>query len=137
MSWGFRACLLTTRRKHIRAHHPPVQRNAGPFLCPRCCQGFVSKNELDSHLRQLDVCRVSFDSGGADPEDGITQKIISSLEARSLKAKIDNWLSLWKLLFPADQVIPDPGKHAPAPSPFLRSAMSNTLSSVCSGDGDL
>lgn len=92
-----------------------MQRNAGPFLCPRCCQGFVSKNELDSHLRQLDVCRVSFDSGGADPEDGITQKIISSLEARSLKAKIDNWLSLWKLLFPADQVIPDPGRQ---PSPF-------------------
>lgn len=93
-----------------------MQRNAGPFLCPRCCQGFVSKNELDSHLRQLDVCRVSFDSGGADPEDGITQKIISSLEARSLKAKIDNWLSLWKLLFPADQVIPDPGRQ---PSPLF------------------
>jgi hypothetical protein len=56
---------------------------------------------------------VSFDSGGANPEDGITQKIISSLEARSLKAKIDNWVSLWKLLFPVDQVIPDPGSHSP------------------------
>ncbi|KAL2177645.1 uncharacterized protein P884DRAFT_223240 [Thermothelomyces heterothallicus CBS 202.75] len=99
---------MSQLKKHIRAHHPPVQRNAGPFLCPRCCQGFVSKNELDSHLRQLEVCRVSYDSGGADPEDGITQKIISSLEARSLKAKIDNWVSLWKLLFPGDQVIPDP-----------------------------
>ncbi|KAL2193652.1 hypothetical protein P885DRAFT_72040 [Corynascus similis CBS 632.67] len=99
---------MSQLKKHIRAHHPPVQRNAGPFLCPRCCQGFVSKNDLDSHLRQLEVCRVSFDSGGADPEDGITQKIISSLEARSLKAKIDNWVSLWKLLFPGDQVIPDP-----------------------------
>ena len=108
--------LLTPCRKHIRAHHPPVQRNAGPFLCPRCCQGFVSKNELDSHLRQLDVCHVSYDSGGADPEDGITQKIISSLEARSLKAKIDNWVSLWKLLFPVDQVIPDPGNVTPLPS---------------------
>jgi hypothetical protein len=88
-----------------------VQRNAGPFLCPRCCQGFVSKNDLDSHLRQLDVCRITYDSGGADPEDGITQKIISSLEARSLKAKIDNWVSLWKLLFPSDQVIPEPGTY--------------------------
>ncbi|SPQ25516.1 859c1dd6-41d9-455e-a6a6-56917532f9c8 [Thermothielavioides terrestris] len=99
---------MSQLKKHIRAHHPPVQRNAGPFLCPRCCQGFSSKNELDSHLRQLDVCHISYDSGGSDPEDGITQKIISSLEARSLKAKIDNWVSLWKLLFPADQVIPDP-----------------------------
>ncbi|KAK4098352.1 hypothetical protein N658DRAFT_455433 [Parathielavia hyrcaniae] len=99
---------MSQLKKHIRAHHPPVQRNAGPFPCPRCCQGFVSKPDLDSHLRQPDVCRISFDSGGADPEDGITQKIISSLEARSLKAKIDNWLSLWKLLFPADQIIPDP-----------------------------
>ncbi|KAL2164907.1 hypothetical protein VTH06DRAFT_203 [Thermothelomyces fergusii] len=99
---------MSQLKKHIRAHHPPVQRNAGPFLCPRCCQGFASKNDLDSHLRQLEVCRVSFDSGGADPEDGITQKIISSLEARSLKAKIDNWVSLWKLLFPGDQIIPDP-----------------------------
>jgi hypothetical protein len=61
----------------------------------------------------LEVCRVSFDSGGANPEDGITQKIISSLEARSLKAKIDNWVSLWKLLFPVDQVIPDPGSYPP------------------------
>ncbi|KAK4126486.1 hypothetical protein N657DRAFT_615281 [Parathielavia appendiculata] len=99
---------MSQLKKHIRAHHPPVQRNAGPFPCPRCCQGFVSKPDLDSHLRQPDVCRISFDSGGTDPEDGITQKIISSLEARSLKAKIDNWISLWKLLFPADQVIPDP-----------------------------
>ncbi|KAL2267244.1 hypothetical protein VTJ83DRAFT_4521 [Remersonia thermophila] len=99
---------MSQLKKHIRAHHPPVQRNAGPFLCPRCCQGFSSKNALDSHLRQLDVCHVSFDSGGADPEDGITQKIIASLEARSHKAKIDNWNSLWRLLFPVDQVIPDP-----------------------------
>ncbi|GAB1319535.1 C2H2-type domain-containing protein [Madurella fahalii] len=99
---------MSQLKKHIRAHHPPVQRNAGPYLCPRCCQGFLSKNDLDSHLRRLDVCRLSFDSGGADPEDGITQKIISSLEARSLKAKIDNWVSLWKLLFPADVDIPDP-----------------------------
>ncbi|KAL1843045.1 hypothetical protein VTJ49DRAFT_3180 [Mycothermus thermophilus] len=99
---------MSQLKKHIRAHHPPVQRNAGPFLCPRCCQGFASKNALDSHLRQLDVCRISFDSGGADPEDGITQKIIASLEARSHKAKIDNWNSLWRLLFPVDQVIPDP-----------------------------
>ncbi|KAK4161070.1 hypothetical protein QBC43DRAFT_107642 [Cladorrhinum sp. PSN259] len=99
---------MSQLKKHIRAHHPPVQRNAGPFLCPRCCQGFPSKNDLDSHLRQLTVCRLSDDHGGADPEDGITQKIISSLEARSLKAKIDNWVSLWKLLFPHDSVIPDP-----------------------------
>ncbi|EAQ87590.1 hypothetical protein CHGG_04209 [Chaetomium globosum CBS 148.51] len=99
---------MSQLKKHIRAHHPPVQRNAGLFHCPRCGQGFVSKTDLDSHLRQVDVCHVSFDSGGADPEDGITQKIISSLEARSLKAKIDNWISLWKLLFPADRTIPDP-----------------------------
>ncbi|KAL2129833.1 hypothetical protein VTI74DRAFT_7263 [Chaetomium olivicolor] len=99
---------MSQLKKHIRAHHPPVQRNAGPFPCPRCCHGFVSKNDLDAHLRQVNVCHVSYDNGGADPEDGITQKIISSLEARSLKAKIDNWVSLWKLLFPADKVIPDP-----------------------------
>ncbi|KAK4150597.1 hypothetical protein C8A00DRAFT_17908 [Chaetomidium leptoderma] len=99
---------MSQLKKHIRAHHPPVQRNAGLFHCPRCGQGFVSKNDLDSHLRQLEVCHVSYDSGGANPEDGITQKIISSLEARSLKAKIDNWASLWKLLFPADPTIPNP-----------------------------
>ncbi|KAL2022906.1 hypothetical protein VTK56DRAFT_4437 [Thermocarpiscus australiensis] len=99
---------MSQLKKHIRAHHPPVQRNAGPFSCPRCCQGFVSKTDLDSHLRRLEVCRLSDDTGGADPEDGITQKIISSLEARSLKAKIDNWVSLWKLLFPGDEIVPDP-----------------------------
>ncbi|VBB84279.1 Putative protein of unknown function [Podospora comata] len=99
---------MSQLKKHIRAHHPPVQRNAGPFLCPRCCKGFPSKNDLDSHLRQPEPCRLSVDHGGANPEDGITQKIISSLEARSLKAKIDNWKSLWKLLFPHDREIPEP-----------------------------
>ncbi|KAK4144572.1 uncharacterized protein C8A04DRAFT_36564 [Dichotomopilus funicola] len=93
---------MSQLKKHIRAHHPPVQRHAGPFSCPRCSEGFITKNDLDSHLRQPEVCRISFDNGGTDPEDGITQKIISSLEARSLKAKIDNWISLWKLLFPKD-----------------------------------
>jgi len=55
------------------------------------------------------VCRLADDQSGMDPEDGITQKIISSLEARSVRAKIDNWNSLWKLLFPGDHEIPDPG----------------------------
>ncbi|KAK5657806.1 hypothetical protein OQA88_2879 [Cercophora sp. LCS_1] len=99
---------MSQLKKHIRAHHPPVQRNAGPFSCPRCFQGFPTKNELDDHLRQPDVCHITFDQGGADPEDGITQKIIMSLEARTLKLKIDNWISLWKLLFPADRTVPDP-----------------------------
>ncbi|KAK4448464.1 hypothetical protein QBC34DRAFT_426518 [Podospora aff. communis PSN243] len=99
---------MSQLKKHIRAHHPPVQRNAGPFSCPRCFQGFPTKNDLDDHLRQPDVCHITFDQGGADPEDGITQKIIISLEARTLKLKIDNWVSLWKLLFPRDPVVPDP-----------------------------
>lgn len=107
-------CGITDKylRKHIRAHHPPVQRNAGPFSCPRCIQGFPTKNDLDDHLRRPDVCHITFDQGGADPEDGITQKIIVSLEARTLRLKIDNWTSLWRLLFPEDRTIPDPGKHS-------------------------
>lgn len=99
---------MSQLKKHIRAHHPPVQRNAGPFSCPRCFQGFPTKNDLDDHLRQPDVCHITFDQGGSDPEDGITQKIIISLEARTLKLKIDNWVSLWKLLFPRDAAVPDP-----------------------------
>jgi hypothetical protein len=59
------------------------------------------------------VCHITFDQGGADPEDGITQKIIVSLEARTLRLKIDNWTSLWRLLFPEDRTIPDPGMHHP------------------------
>lgn len=98
---------MSQLKKHIRAHHPPVQRNSGPFLCPRCCQGFPSKDEFDIHLRQPVVCRLAEGQDGTDPEDGITQKIISSLEARSQKAKIDNWTSLWKLLFPHDRKVPD------------------------------
>ncbi|KAK3318962.1 hypothetical protein B0H66DRAFT_253923 [Apodospora peruviana] len=99
---------MSQLKKHIRAHHPPVQRSAGLFLCPRCCQGFPLKDDLDRHLRQAVVCPLADDQGGTNPEDGITQKIISSLEARSVKAKIDNWDSLWKLLFPSDREIPEP-----------------------------
>ncbi|KAK4218615.1 hypothetical protein QBC37DRAFT_274665 [Rhypophila decipiens] len=99
---------MSQLKKHIRAHHPPVQRSAGLFSCPRCCQGFPVKDDLDGHLRQAVMCSVADDQGGANPEDGITGKIITSLEARTVKAKIDNWDSLWKLLFPHDQEIPDP-----------------------------
>ncbi|KAK3390621.1 hypothetical protein B0H63DRAFT_492924 [Podospora didyma] len=99
---------MSQLKKHIRAHHPPVQRNAGPFLCPRCRQGFPSKDDFDCHLRQPVVCRLADDQNGSDPEDGITQKIISSLEARSQRSKIDNWNSLWKLLFPTDVRVPGP-----------------------------
>jgi len=67
------------------------------------------KDDLDGHLRQAVMCSVADDQGGANPEDGITGKIITSLEARTVKAKIDNWDSLWRLLFPHDQDIPDPG----------------------------
>ncbi|KAK3687700.1 hypothetical protein B0T22DRAFT_378818 [Podospora appendiculata] len=102
---------ISQLKKHIRAHHPPVRRSAGLFSCPRCCQGFSVKHDLDHHLRQqVEVmCRIADDQGNSNPEDGITQKIITSLEARSIRAKIDNWNSLWKLLFPDDRSIPDPG----------------------------
>ncbi|KAK3935810.1 hypothetical protein QBC46DRAFT_357971 [Diplogelasinospora grovesii] len=103
---------MSLLKKHIRAHHPPIQRSAGPFPCPRCREGFSFKEELDRHLRQPDgtMCRIVSDDTGTDPEDGITEPIITALESRSYKLKIDNWNSLWKVLFPADneRQIPDP-----------------------------
>ncbi|KAK0714689.1 hypothetical protein B0H67DRAFT_644527 [Lasiosphaeris hirsuta] len=99
---------MSQLKKHIRAHHPPLQRNSGPFQCPRCFNGFQSKNDVDDHLRQPQLCHVTVDQGGANPEDGITQKIIKSLEARAQNLKIDNWVSLWRLLFPNDKKVPDP-----------------------------
>ncbi|KAJ4289452.1 hypothetical protein N0V88_006932 [Collariella sp. IMI 366227] len=59
------------------------------FSCP-----YRKRNPLRFNVRDYYVCA--------------THSFADMSQLKSLKAKIDNWVSLWKLLFPADKVIPDP-----------------------------
>jgi hypothetical protein len=48
-------------------------------------------------------------ASSADPEDGITSGIEEVLNGRKAGRKIDSWESLWRLLFPDDDRIPEAG----------------------------
>ena len=85
---------------HICEHHTLVQKHVGTFSCRRCFQRFGTKSDVDDHLRQQETCGITL-GHSADPEDGITNKHEVYLRAS------DNWVSLWKLLFPHDRTVPD------------------------------
>ncbi|KAF6835124.1 hypothetical protein CMUS01_05918 [Colletotrichum musicola] len=59
--------------------------------------------------RQL---RIGLDSP-TDPEDGMRSSVERILPSRAQGSKIDGWESLWRALFPEDQVVPSPRKHNP------------------------
>jgi len=93
---------------HIRERHTLVQMHAGTFSCPRCSQGFDTKSDLDDHLGQSETWDITF-GHSADPEDGIpnNDEAIVPLLTRTGKRRVDNWVSLWKFLFPHDRTVPD------------------------------
>lgn len=45
----------------------------------------------------------------ADPEDGISPDTFMLMLNRKSESKINNWDSLWRVLFPDDITVPDPG----------------------------
>jgi hypothetical protein len=72
-----------------------------------------SQKALDEHVRvgRDQICspqKVPLASS-ADPEDGITSGIEEVLNGRKAGRKIDTWESLWRLLFPDDDGIPEAG----------------------------
>ena len=44
------------------------------------------------------------------PEHGITPEIETTLKSRRADSKVNTWEQLWKVLFPDDRDIPEPGK---------------------------
>ncbi|OHW94071.1 hypothetical protein CSPAE12_07282, partial [Colletotrichum incanum] len=44
-----------------------------------------------------------------DPEDGLDTQTEALLLSRARGSRIEDWPSLWRVLFPDDQTVPSPG----------------------------
>jgi len=95
-------CTDTLNRRHIRNVHKLRHQEH----CPRCKRGFDTKEAVDTHLLapSHEICEV-LPSPPDDFENGINEATEDWLIGRRANTKIDNWKSLWNLLFPNDEVV--------------------------------
>lgn len=95
---------LISPRRHVATDHErkPVSL--------RCKDKFSDVDQLAEHLNATPQCVPSMDLLDPDPEHGITPEIKKALRSRRAKSKVNTWERLWKVLFPDDQDIPEPGK---------------------------
>ncbi|KAK4239212.1 hypothetical protein C8A03DRAFT_14378 [Achaetomium macrosporum] len=82
---------------------------------PQLKQDMGSKTALDEHLAvdKDQICNFQQAPSRADPEDGITTPIEENLNERKAEIKIHSWESLWHLLFPQDQEVPNRSDFIP------------------------
>ncbi len=67
----------------------------------------MRESTLSRHL-QVPLCFPpnSLGQTDSDPEDGISSDTDGLLRERKSGSKIDNWDSLWRILFPKDMTVP-------------------------------
>ncbi|KAI1079548.1 hypothetical protein F5B20DRAFT_544063 [Whalleya microplaca] len=98
---------MASLKKHVRWKH--FKSNSDRNTCPRCRQP-VKANELFSHLTRCTEPPPSpqMIPQQDDPEDGIDERIESQLTSRDSDQKVGDWKVMYKILFPEDQIIPEP-----------------------------
>ncbi|CCC10886.1 hypothetical protein SMACR_04117 [Sordaria macrospora] len=104
---------MTHLKRHIKDLHK--QKTGSVYHCPRCKEEMQSREALDAHIAVPNdrICSPQEGSASGNPEDGITGRVEYWLNNRKANAKIDNWESLWRILFPSDDVVPEPDFVAP------------------------
>ena len=102
--------LTSPVRRHIKDHHKQI--TGSLYHCPRCKEDMLSREALDAHIAVPNdrICSPQEGSASRNPEDGITGRVEDWLNNRKANAKIANWESLWRILFPSDKVVPDQGE---------------------------
>jgi hypothetical protein len=55
-----------------------------------------------------------------DPENGIAEEMVRILARRNAPEEAWTWDRIWRLVFPGDLKVPDPGTPRPHPNPTLR-----------------
>lgn len=86
------------RREHLWRRHL-----LRPNCCPRCHQGFDSKEACNAHLRAESQCPISDD----DPPEGIDKE--TELRIRGLKqgkemSPAQKWEEIFQIIFPDDLI---------------------------------
>lgn len=96
-------------RRHIRVYHR-IRRQ--PHCCPRCKKGFASDVDLSNHLTVPleDMCEPLLAAWDHPCEDVITEEVDQILADGTSTNKIQSWEEIWRLLFPQDTSILDPGQ---------------------------
>lgn len=104
---------ITALKRHIKDHHK--QKTGSVFHCQRCKEDMQSREALDVHISLPSdrICSPREGPAGRNPEDGITGQVEFWLNNRKANAKIANWESLWRILFPSDEVVPNPDFEPP------------------------
>ncbi|KAK4450896.1 hypothetical protein QBC34DRAFT_276135, partial [Podospora aff. communis PSN243] len=80
-------------KQHLARRHTP------DFYCHRCFQVFSNEQAYDSHVLEA-VCT----RGLSAKLEGITQHQSRQLSRRSGGSVEEQWLAMWKIVFPDDSV---------------------------------
>lgn len=96
-------------RHHILVHH---QRRRPRHQCRRCGLEFEAQADVDDHLMlpKDQICEITTIKPSGDDEDGITEEMERALAGSSETKANWDWTLIWRLLFPSDKTVPDPGK---------------------------
>lgn len=83
-----------------------------PYYCPRCKTGFLSEIDMSEHLMVPveQMCEARPASSNRSEEDGITEEMDRILADTTRRYKAQTWEEIWRLLFPGDVTVLDPGK---------------------------
>jgi len=67
------------------------------------------------------ICEIISVQPNGDIEDGISEDIERALATSGDPVDEWDWALVWRLVFPADKDVPDPGKRTPLfKAPFMR-----------------
>ncbi|KAF7517726.1 hypothetical protein G7054_g13703 [Neopestalotiopsis clavispora] len=98
---------MASLKKHLLSvHHKPKQPCS---TCERCQQTFEDQHSTIEHMQQCPAPpRPANMAEIAGPVGEFDDDVKARLKSRDGKNKINDWNSLWRLLFPGTTTIPDP-----------------------------
>ncbi|OTA58921.1 hypothetical protein K449DRAFT_385474 [Hypoxylon sp. EC38] len=97
---------MSQLKKHLTSIH--FKNDSSTRTCTRCQQQFPQGHNMLAHYEQCPFPpQPRMSSQYTDPEDGFNKEVESRLKSRR-NDKVEEWPDLYKILFPDDEVIPEP-----------------------------
>jgi hypothetical protein len=103
--------VLTRRsRKHLGSDH--FEPMSSWRTCSRCQQPFENREQAFLHFSSCPhPPQPQAHAPQTNPEDGFNETIETRLRSRKPHLKVEEWKPLYHLLFPDDEIIPEPGRY--------------------------
>ncbi|KAI0839397.1 hypothetical protein F5Y06DRAFT_295424 [Hypoxylon sp. FL0890] len=97
---------MSQLKKHLTSIH--FKNDSSTRTCTRCQQQIPLGHNIIAHYEQCPFPpQPHMSSQRSDPEDGFDKEVESRLKTRGNR-KVEEWVDLYKILFPDDETIPDP-----------------------------